>query len=264
MRRLFTFGCSYTSWYWPTWADLLGYSFDQHQNWGVRGLGNRAILERLNECVLKEKPTKDDVIIVQWTDFHRHDVHYPGIVPGSNWRSGGSLLAKEVEVGWIRDTWREESYVMHSLNFINLGITLLKSLPAQWFITSSVDVRPDLDKFPKLEFYRTVFEDNQWLPSIQEYAIANGYKGIWCRYIKDDRLFSIKRKDRQFDLHPTPEYYQMWLEENLLPKLDISLDADIVERVKEFSKIEELDYAGEKDSAYIFKQRGYNHDYRGL
>ena len=115
-----------------------------------------------------------------------------------------------------------------------------------------------------MEFYQTVFEDNLWLPSLQGYVIANGYKGIWCRYIKDDRQFSNKRKDRQYDLHPTPEYYQMWLEENLLPRLDISLDEDIVKRVKEFSKIEELDYAGEKDPAYIFEQRGYNHDYRGL
>ena len=43
MRRLFTFGCSYTSWNWPTWADLLGLEVEHFENWGHAGIGNRAI-----------------------------------------------------------------------------------------------------------------------------------------------------------------------------------------------------------------------------
>ena len=46
MRRLFTFGCSFTYFYWPTHADLLGEQFDELPI-GDYGLGNRAICERL-------------------------------------------------------------------------------------------------------------------------------------------------------------------------------------------------------------------------
>ena len=77
MSRLFTFGCSYTSFYWPTYADILGVQFDEYQNWGQSGLGNRAIVEKLSECIVNNNITEDDVFIVQWTDFHRHDIHQP-------------------------------------------------------------------------------------------------------------------------------------------------------------------------------------------
>ena len=46
-NRLFVFGCSFTMYAWPTYADFLGYEFDHYENWGFPGLGNRAIAERV-------------------------------------------------------------------------------------------------------------------------------------------------------------------------------------------------------------------------
>ena len=37
MTRLFTFGCSFTQYWWPTWADILGYQHDFYENWGRCG-----------------------------------------------------------------------------------------------------------------------------------------------------------------------------------------------------------------------------------
>ena len=62
--KLFTFGCSYTNYYWPTWSDLLGYQFDEHQNWAISGLGNNAIMQRVNEALTKNKVTEDDYVVV--------------------------------------------------------------------------------------------------------------------------------------------------------------------------------------------------------
>ena len=51
MRRLFTFGCSFTAYGpIPTWADFLGLEFEQYENWGMSGIGNRGIAERVAEC----------------------------------------------------------------------------------------------------------------------------------------------------------------------------------------------------------------------
>jgi len=36
-RRLFAFGCSFTQYKWPTWADILGKSFDLSYNLGKSG-----------------------------------------------------------------------------------------------------------------------------------------------------------------------------------------------------------------------------------
>ena len=73
-KRLFTFGCSFTSYLWPTWADILGLEFTSANNWGHSGLGNRAIAERVAEAHAHFNFTKDDVIIVQWTKIGRAHV----------------------------------------------------------------------------------------------------------------------------------------------------------------------------------------------
>ena len=96
MKRLFTFGCSFTEYGWPTWADLLGVGFDLHENWGLRGIGNRAIAERIAECFTKNKFTKDDTVIVQWSSHLRHDWYHihnfpDGRHPG--WKTSGSIFS---------------------------------------------------------------------------------------------------------------------------------------------------------------------------
>lgn len=74
MTRLFTFGCSFTWWPWPTWADIIAYDLDiPHYNWGIPGLGNVGIHSRLLECDLTNKFTKDDIILVVWSSWNRED-----------------------------------------------------------------------------------------------------------------------------------------------------------------------------------------------
>ena len=52
-KRLFAFGCSFTHYAWPSYADFLGYEFDSFSNWAHPGLGNRAIAQRVAECNIK-------------------------------------------------------------------------------------------------------------------------------------------------------------------------------------------------------------------
>ena len=50
MSRLFTFGCSFTSYHWPTWADILGREYDYFENWGRSGGSNQFIFNSLIEA----------------------------------------------------------------------------------------------------------------------------------------------------------------------------------------------------------------------
>lgn len=73
--RLFTFGCSMTSYYYPTWADILGQSFSSFQNWGRPGAGNNYILNAINRCHLQNKFDESDTVIVLWTGLARIDYY---------------------------------------------------------------------------------------------------------------------------------------------------------------------------------------------
>ena len=64
-NRFFAFGCSYTHYLWPTWANIIardtGLPF---QNWGKSGAGNVYIHHKMVEAKIKESINDDDLIIV--------------------------------------------------------------------------------------------------------------------------------------------------------------------------------------------------------
>ena len=48
-NRIFTFGCSFTQYCWPTWADMLLYE-NSGKNYGISGGGFDQILSNLIQC----------------------------------------------------------------------------------------------------------------------------------------------------------------------------------------------------------------------
>tara|TARA_B100000683_G_scaffold277571_1_gene337029 strand:+ start:4542 stop:5315 length:774 start_codon:yes stop_codon:yes gene_type:complete len=227
MSRLFTFGCSYTHFYWPTHADLLGEQFDQLHNWGLSGLGNRAICERLSECIMHNQFNDDDLIIVQWTDFHRYDWHDPkNFGDFCNWRTGGNIWSKPVEIEWIKDTWNEFSYTLHSMNFIHLGNALTRQLPCKVYHTSMIDYKPILTNTP-FEKYLSVIDSN-WILDFTTFCEQNNYKGVEHRQSYFDEIVKNKVPKVFIDRHPTSDLYIKWIEE----VMKIKIDNPLADRVK--------------------------------
>jgi|APGre2960657444_1045066.scaffolds.fasta_scaffold20700_2 hypothetical protein len=83
-KRFFAYGCSFTSYAWPTWADILGRQYDQYYNYGQPGAGNMYIFNSIIESENRHKFTKDDIIIIQWTCSSREDRYKNGkwVTPG--------------------------------------------------------------------------------------------------------------------------------------------------------------------------------------
>lgn len=80
--RYFAFGCSYTNYCWPTYADYLGTCYDEYYNLGASGAGNRYIFLKLlnlvnNQDLLSHDLGKDDLITIQWSGLPREDKIFP-------------------------------------------------------------------------------------------------------------------------------------------------------------------------------------------
>lgn len=73
--RLYTFGCSMTSYFFPTWADILGKEFAHYENWGEPGAGNTFIYNSVIECLARNKFNSNDTIIVMWSGISRIDYY---------------------------------------------------------------------------------------------------------------------------------------------------------------------------------------------
>jgi len=251
MKRLFTFGCSYTSYSWPTWANLLSISYDEFYNWGLAGLGNRAIAERIVEAHHRHTFTKDDLIIVQWSSHLRNDWYHEHSLPErrSNWKTAGSIFnylnESLYDQKWIDTFFYEPAYLMHTLNNIGLTQGFLNSTGCKWYMTSIGDIRdmgddfrdapgagekhiydnPDKpktglawDKIANLKFYEEkIWNDHadHWLTPLE--AVAKEHLELTFEF--DDTNAPGKKF---FDIHPSPHQNIIWIERELKDKLELT------------------------------------------
>ena len=102
--RIFAFGCSYTKFPWPTWADVIAYDLDiPFENWGNAGHGNVSIAHHMLECSLLRKFTPKDLILVCWSTWHREDRLFD-----NGWQAGGNILNSNFYGRkWVKKYWSE-------------------------------------------------------------------------------------------------------------------------------------------------------------
>lgn len=249
MKRLFTFGCSFTEYAWPTWADLLSTNFDYYENWGYRGLGNRGIAERVAECHATNHFTKDDTIIVQWSSHLRHDWYHIHTLPSNRapgWKTSGSIFSmpnRELfNENWINTFFYEPAYIMHTLNNIIMTQGLLKSTGASWYMTGIGDIRnlgTDINikpiygesLRPKTTHNRFEIENdanfNLHVREIWHNNLANWLDPIhtfMLQYTDLDWWFTDKDM-RWKESHPSTLQYSLWVKEVVATKIPLSTDA---------------------------------------
>jgi hypothetical protein len=227
MNRLFTLGCSFTRYHWPTWANILARSFDLLENWGISGIGNRAIFERLIEVNQSKKLTKDDIVIIQWTDPNRFDLHDKQ----TSWVGTGSLLNSNSNLPSIvrHGFWNEKSYLMHSCNFVLAAMHVLDRVGCKYYFISMNDFISDVDRFEELEFYQ---------PDLKRLFRFEPIKDWFDRSDLPKRKFSEPKKlfargssvksginfIKVEDQHPTPWAHYLYLDRVLRPEIDLDID----------------------------------------
>ena len=291
MKRFFAFGCSYTNYAWPTWANLLSVNYDEFYNWGLAGIGNRAIAERIAEANVKHRFTKDDLVIVQWSSHLRNDWwhKYSSSDRPYQWKTAGSIFnyinEKIYDDKWIQQFFYEPAYFMHTLNHISLAQALLKSTGCEWYMSSMGDIRnlgTDLrnhadygelghiptpgdvgvdmlawKKIPELAIYDEAIwqaHADHWLMPMETHAQQHVL--LTYKYLDDTAHGTKQYMD---DFHPTPKQHQLWIQSQLADKLQLSLDTlnfadSVAERVDQhFSQF--------KHSKMLFVANLFKHDF---
>lgn len=112
MRRLFTFGCSFTNWIWPTWADIYATQFDFFENWGHPNAGNLYIFNSIIEANVRHRFTPSDTIVIMWS---------------------GMLRVDRYDHGW---KWGEQSSSIRGSEIINYGYM---NAINQWFDSAQLN-----------------------------------------------------------------------------------------------------------------------------
>ena len=122
MNRLFTFGCSFTSYKWPTWADIISKEFDSFENWAQQGCGNQFIFNSLIECLVKNDLGPMDTVVIMWTNIAREDRYVKG-----HWLGAGSIYAQDrYSQEFVREFADERGYLIRDLAVIHAAKKLLE------------------------------------------------------------------------------------------------------------------------------------------
>ena len=259
MKRLCAFGCSYTSYSWPTWADLLAYHFDGVENWASPGIGNRAIAESVAECHARYPITQDDVVIVQWSSHLRNDWYHinnlPDRLPG--WQTAGSIFNYKnqpiYDRKWIETFFYEPAYFMHTLNAMMLVQGILESTGCTWYMTSigdvamlGADMRDGVGYGEKtgvtvhMNASKTAWETMPKLRCYKE-PIFDKYKSRWLKPIElhcqNHDMYTYEFFDEKnqgfLDLHPSVNQASSYLKAELADKL--AIDDSVFDNINSLS-----------------------------
>lgn len=134
MKRLFTFGCSFTQYRWPTWADILGKTFEHYENWGQAGAGNQYIFNSLIECDARNKLTSEDTVIIMWTNIAREDRYV-----NEKWVTPGNIFTQRVyDDHFIKNFSDIRGYLIRDLATISAAIQLLEKWEVGYHLLSMV------------------------------------------------------------------------------------------------------------------------------
>ena len=173
-NRLFTFGCSFTQYLWPTWADILGKRFAHYENWGKAGGGNQYIFNSLIECHLQNQLTADDTVIIMWTSTDREDRYIDGI-----WQTPGGLGNQSFyDKSFISKYYNERGSLLRDLNSIKATKDLLDFWGVRYKFLSMIpfDDKLNIDiiaafqpliKTINVSAYEILYNNNWLLPKYQ-------------------------------------------------------------------------------------------------
>jgi hypothetical protein len=193
-KRLFTFGCSFTSWKWPTWNDYIALNFDEYYTLGCGGADNKNILCRLLQSDRKFKFTSDDCVIVMFSSFNRmsyidkHNFHIYNI---------GDLIYQNINAHPIGKNYNFATAVYDNCIAIQSVESILKSKNIKYEFLQSMDWNSHQDNF---EMGGVIKDDLDYCLDLFKYPVMENW--VYENYDFDKERI-IWKNDGNKDGHPT-------------------------------------------------------------
>jgi hypothetical protein len=221
-KRFFAFGCSFTNYNWPTWADIIGQDIPVYQNWGKTGAGNHYIFNSIIEANARYKFNKDDLVIVMWTFLHREDRYYKGLWQCDTIQS----LEDTYGTNWFRKyALDRRSFLIRDLALVSAAQAVIQNASWEQFWTSPItNIDEDKVKADGINtddisdsygraYWVNVFDnlcDGRGLdPLLENFDVIDVYKDVFLNVNKTvegrwDYEYVKSRKLPNNDQHPSP------------------------------------------------------------
>jgi hypothetical protein len=216
-KRFFAFGCSFTGYIWPTWADILSKQMPDAEfyNLGFSGGGNLFISNRIVETNQRFKFCDTDLVVIMWSTFCREDRYI------NYWRCPGNIFTQSTyDNDFVEKFADTKGYLIKDLGLIGLTHGYLTSSTCDFYMLNSVDYTYQNENLSDIATIFNVYNSviTRQYPSLLELEM----QGVWehGHHYFDD---SQPKYDEIFhDYHPNPLRYFNYLE-----KLGLKLSDEV-------------------------------------
>lgn len=195
--RIFAFGCSLTSYWWSMWPEIVQFATNiKTYNYGRSGSTNHYIANQIVLANKLHKFTKDDLVIVVWTEPNRHEnLHNHDGKSFLKWERDQSIEVPEYVIGKM----------INQHNLITTTMAYLDTTKAQIHYSSlnnlSTMFPPPIEREVLLKVYKDIYD--QFLPSFIPAVNFN----VQEKELEVKKVF----KGKFFDMHPFPVQSLAWL-----------------------------------------------------
>jgi hypothetical protein len=250
-KRFFAFGCSFTGYWWPTWADVLSKEMPQASfyNMGVSGAGNLLISAKIVEANLKFNFTEGDLVIVMWSTFCREDRYYKNA-----WDSPGNIFTQNTySTDFVKKFADPKGYLIRDLTLMDLSTNYQKDLPCDDVTLMSVPFNYQNETNPSVIPIIDSFSDlvTNTPPSMYDLELNGVFEN-------GHEYYNESTKKQVQDYHPNPVRYRNYLEKLKFPLTDKSLQYanksfEILKSTKNVAEIKS-NFVNNQGGNYYFNQ----------
>lgn len=197
-NRFFAFGCSYTNYLWPTWADIIARDLGiEYHNYGRAGFGNVAIECEILRADIEHKLTKNDLVIIMWSHWNREDRYIAG-----EWKPRGNIFTNDFyDRPFIKKYWDFDNDIIKNSTSI---IVINKAY--QGIISFQSSIMPPGD-----------FESKKY----HKDKNSNDLFRFYSPYLP--KAVFTYNDPYYFDGHPSIESYLGYVEKEIYPSLGFTL-----------------------------------------
>lgn len=208
-KRIFTFGCSYTGYHWGTWANILGVEFESAQfyNYGQSGAGNMYISNTITQADCLHKFTKNDLVIVMWTNVSREDRF---IEENNEWMLPGNIYSQgDYSEEFVKRYANEVYFKLRDYSLIKLTESLLQN-KTQFHFLSMCNIAHTVDQ------WRDVTNKETKVTDIYKNVLSNILPSVY-EVLYDNKIYLKLEQEREDvspyfrDGHPFPHEYLKFL-----------------------------------------------------
>ena len=218
-KRVFTFGCSFTNYFYPTWANIAHVSMPhaQHINLGKSGGGNMFISNRITQANNTYEFCDTDLVMVMWSTLCREDRFHH-----NNWNTPGNIFTQdEYDDKFLRKYADPTGYLIRDLSIIDLTTMYMSTLSCDYFDMLSVPFDYQCID-PEESLYKDVLNTYSNLIDHFDKTTLLDYLGEFNGKLTYEVIMNSKPSER-VDYHPHPVQYCDYLQHIKFPLTDESI-----------------------------------------